>query len=355
MPRLDKHRIRWRNLLSPEKVWQALVVEALATHMLCRHGTPTTILHFLGGFGDELAMTCVAREMKKRNPRDRLWQISKAAPLLRGNPDYSVVLDEGSGMLFTSNLLERWRLRLHYATREMPADFWVPPPEHILAALCRSAGLEGTVELRPYCYLSDEERAAGRIGDFQICIQSVGEKTYENYIGNRCWYHERLQEVVDTVRQRWPSCRLVQLGIAADPPLQGVVDCRGKTTLRQSAALLSQSSCFVGTPGFLSHLARAVDCRSVIVHGGREHSWQTGYVCNENLDVQLPCAPCWLYNDCEFDRECMRSISAADVVAALERAVGRQGTPLEVQKVDLRKEVTPPNSRCFLAKPVAIS
>ena len=45
----------------------------------------------------------------------------------------------------------------------------------------------------------------------------------------------------------------------------------------------TRSLAFVGQVGFLMHLARAVDCRAVIVYGGRETPAQSGYPCNENL------------------------------------------------------------------------
>ena len=56
------------------------------------------------------------------------------------------------------------------------------------------------------------------------------------------------------------------------PPLKGALDLRGKTGLREAAAILSNSLVFIGQVGFLMHLARAVDCRSVIVYGGQRNS-----------------------------------------------------------------------------------
>ena len=58
------------------------------------------------------------------------------------------------------------------------------------------------------------------------------------------------------------------------------------------------------------HLARAVDCRSVIIYGGREHPSQSGYSANENLYWSGACAPCWLRNDCNYGRICMQRNSA---------------------------------------------
>ena len=72
----------------------------------------------------------------------------------------------------------------------------------------------------------------------------------------------------------------IQIGSTADPPLQRVRDLRGATGIREAAAILYHARLYVGTVGFLMHLARAVECPSVIVFGGREAPWQSGYVCN---------------------------------------------------------------------------
>jgi hypothetical protein len=81
-----------------------------------------------------------------------------------------------------------------------------------------------------------------------------------------------------------------------------------------------------------------VDCRGVIIFGGRELPHQSGYTCNENLASPLPCAPCGLWQDCDYDRECMRMIQAPQVLEALERALAKRGTPLEVDEVDLDQQ-----------------
>jgi hypothetical protein len=74
-----------------------------------------------------------------------------------------------------------------------------------------------------------------------------------------------------------------------------------------------------------------VDCRSVIIYGGREKPAITGYVANKNLYHQVRCAPCWLRNSCEFNHKCMDMISVDQVIAATADQISRYGTLLEVQ------------------------
>jgi ADP-heptose:LPS heptosyltransferase len=327
--------MKWRNLFSPAKVGHALRIEAFTVRTLAGNGYPDTMLQFLGGLGDELLLTCVARELKKRGPDLRIWQVSTAAELLRGNPDYHRVFPWSSWPLRHSNLMNRARLKLRYSEEVESGERELPVREHILAVLCRVAGIAGHVHLRPYCHLTDEERLQGRVAQRQLVLHSVGVGSFANVMKNKLWYHERFQRLVDELRAAHPDLTVVQIGVERDPPLSGVLDVRGKTTLRQAAGLLSQSECFVGTSGLFAHLARAVDCRAVIVYGGREHSWQSGYVCNESLDSHVPCAPCWRWNGCEHDRICMKQIEVADVLGAVERVLGRGGTALETQEVSL--------------------
>lgn len=326
--------MRWSNLLSLSKVAQAVRIESSALWTL-RHGRPDVILQFLGGLGDELLLTCVAHELRDRNPSLAIWQISHAADLLRGNPDYALILDKRHWALRHSNLLARWRKSLRYSEMPITAAYEVPPREHILAILCRAAGLEGLVRLRPWYFQDEIEVPAGRYAPRQITVQSVGERGHETWMQNKVWFHDRMQSVIDGFVARHPDYRVLQIGTGKDQLLSGVEDLRGKTTLRQTAAILRQSLGFLGTSGFLAHLARAVERRSVIIYGGREHAWQSGYSCNENLETRMPCAPCWLWQDCDFDHQCMREITVDNVLNALERVLARREQPLEVDEVFL--------------------
>jgi len=286
---------------------------------------PRLLLTSGGGLGDHLLCTAVFRELRQRGARD-LWMASNHRALFRHNADIDRVVPLG---LF----FDRWARKaggqvilLGYAPHIKEEDRDIPPPRHIIACLCQQLGLTGQVGLRPYMPLLDRERRAGELAPRQIAIQSSGLGA-QYPMRNKEWFPERFQAVVTALKPRYS---FVQVGAASDPLLEGAIDLRGKTSLRQTAAILSASLAFVGQVGFLMHLARAVDCRAAIVYGGRELPEQSGYSCNENLTTALPCAPCWRWNTCPYDRECMRRISAEAVIAAIERQVDRHGEPLPV-------------------------
>ena len=310
-------------LVLPPRDYARLAPSAVS--LLARHGRPGMYIHALGaGIGDDLLCTAIFRELRRRG-RDDFWVASKHPELYRRNDDVGVVVPP---LTRYDTLLKRLGTRVVYPwyTSYHPAfDRDDPTPQqHLIALMCQKAGITGEVALRPYLTLGDEERAGGRRVARQVAIQSAGLDA-KHAMRNKNWYHDRYQGVVDALRDRFD---LVQVGSASDPPLAGALDLRGRTTLRETAAVLAGSLAFVGQVGMLMHLARAVDCRSVIVYGGRETPAQSGYPCNENLYSPVPCSPCWLLNACPYERMCLQMVDVGAVVEAFERQVARHGTPL---------------------------
>jgi ADP-heptose:LPS heptosyltransferase len=180
-------------------------------------------------------------------------------------------------------------------------------------------------------FLNDTEHARGALHPRQIAIQSTGAAAALPY-KNKEWGPERFVMVAEALGRDF---HLVQLGAQNDPALPVQTDLRGKTSLREAAAILSNSLVFVGLEGFLTHLARAVDCRSVVVMGGRARPEVFGYTANLNLFSPEDCAPCGLRNTCPHELRCMSAITQAAVLAAVEAALSLNGTPLPVETIDL--------------------
>jgi ADP-heptose:LPS heptosyltransferase len=149
---------------------------------------------------------------------------------------------------------------------------------------------------------------------------------------NKEWYPQRFQAVIDALRHEY---RFVQIGSAQDPHLNNAIDLRACTSIRETAAILYHARIYIGSVGFLMHLARSVECPSVIIYGGREAPWQSGYLSNVNLYSPEACAPCWRWNDCDFDRKCMSSINVNEVILAIEKALAVPRGPLEVETIEL--------------------
>lgn len=310
-------------LIQAPRDYLRLAPSAAAT--LSRHRAPALFINSIGaGIGDDLLCTALFRELVRRGQGD-FWVANKHPELYRHNDDVRVVVPPFERY---DILLKRFGTRVVYPwyTSYHPAfDRDDPMPEqHLISLMCQKAGITGDVTLRPYLFLSEDEKEGGRLLPRQVAIQSSGLDA-RHAMRNKNWALERYQEVVTTMKHRYD---FVQLGSRSDPPLEGALDMRGKTTLRESAAVLHGSMAFVGQVGFLMHLARSVDCRSVIVYGGRETPAQSGYPCNENLYSAVHCSPCWRLNTCPFERMCLQQISVAQVIDALHLQVERYGSPL---------------------------
>ena len=306
---------------------------AWAAGELVRHGRPRHLVHFYGQTpGDDLMCTAVLHEMRRRGQRN-IWMMSKFPGLFERNPDVDVVVpfDERYDRLAEWLGGNSWYA--HYGGHDPEVDQSPVPDRHIISLLCQACGISGPVTLRPYLFLSDEERAAGRIAPRQIALHSSGLSAF-TAMKNKEWIAGRFQEVVHALRGEFT---LIQLGAAEDPLLDGCVDLRGKTSMRESAAIIANSVLFLGQVGFLMHLTRAVDRPAVIIYGGREQPWQSGYSCNTNLWTDLPCSPCWRWNACHnpSERECMKRITVDDVVRAVHERAARADDPLAEDTDDI--------------------
>jgi hypothetical protein len=274
--------------------------------------------------------TALIRELARRGQR-RIWMMSDHPDLFAGNPDIAHVVPVAGRC---ERFAHRYRLNyryLEYAPFDAAADRAEPPTRHALAELCARMTLTGTVELRPVLHLTEEEKSAAEWARGRVCIQSSGLAARIPML-NKQWLPERFQETVEALRD---ECEFIQVGGAGDPPLRGAQDLRGRTSKRETAALLAASRLFIGNVGFLMHVARAVECPAVILYGGREAPWQTGYSCNANLYSPEPCAPCWRINGCDYDRICMKRITADRVVAEVRAMLAKPHGPLAVDTVEL--------------------
>jgi ADP-heptose:LPS heptosyltransferase len=290
-------------------------------------GRPEHVIFFGAGLGDDLLCTAVAHELKKRTT-GKIVMFSKYPSLFEESPDVSAVYDLGYP---TIGRRRRWgysSIIPQYASYDAATDRDINPSAHFIETMCRMAGIKGVIELRSHIYLRSREMEKGRLYPSQAVIHSAGLASMKN----KQWPTERYQAVADDLRK---DVRWIQLGLAEDPPILGALDLRGRTTLRETAAILANSKIFLGEAGFLMHLARAVETRAVIVYGGREDSMVSGYRANENIVGHTPCSPCWQRTRCDYGHECMRIIGVDEVVAAVRRQLDREGISLEVEKVAL--------------------
>ena len=193
-------------------------------------------------------------------------------------------------------------------------------------------------------WMSQVHELVGR--DIPFWIIAAGGK-YDYTI--KWWDNARFQEVVDHFRGR---IQFVQVGQVGDyhPRLNGVIDLRGRTDLRQLIRLVYHSQGVLCPVTFLMHLAAAVETNRgmprrracVVVAGGREPAHWEAYPHHQFIHTNgaLHCCAqggCWrartfpLGDGRSFDRpsqlcknveghlpRCMHLITAKDVIERIE-------------------------------------
>ena len=301
-----------------------------ATSKILKYGIPQKAFFTIGSFGDHLMCTSTFHEWAKRGIRKQ-WMLSHIEDLFQNNPNVHSVFPDEWRINKLLNYSQCKPIELWYGATNGDYDRVGSERTHILEEILYRGGITGSAELRPYMYLTNFEKDKGCHSDNQVVIMS-GSPNAPIPMMNKEWYVERYQRVVDNLSPRY---NLIQLGFKNDPALRNVKDLRGKTKIRESASILFNSLFFIGQVGFLMHLARAVDCPSVIIFGGKEKPEESGYICNENLYTALECSPCWKMNTCEYERRCMDMITVDDVLAGVERLSEKSRENLAVQKIFL--------------------
>jgi ADP-heptose:LPS heptosyltransferase len=312
------------------KLGRTFTYSGWAAYTLARYGWPRKLIFYNSGIGDDLLCTIVARELRSRKS-GRLWVGSKYGELFEGNPDAQAVPISDWRFGALAPFLGADVRPLWYTQYDPENDRDPEPPLHFAAMMCQKAEVSGLISIRPYIFLRHSEMGQGNIARNQIAIQST-TRAAATPLKNKEWLSERFQSVVNSLSGRF---NIVQLGTSGDPKLDNVIDLRGKTSLREAAAILSQSRLFIGLAGGLMHLARAVDCPAVIVYGGRERPEISGYICNKNITTTPPCSPCWQRNRCDYDRVCMTSIDADLVLSAVGEILDRDRTELLTEQISI--------------------
>jgi ADP-heptose:LPS heptosyltransferase len=253
-----------------------------------------------GGIGDEMMCTAVFRAIKAQNPACRIVFLSKHRELHAGNPHIDELRDYHDcppGPV--------------YGLRYGPL---LPPRTTLLEALAAWVGL-ADVELRlepprvtPSPALAAELAALPRPW---IVVQPATS----GWTPNKAWPRERWQALAT---QLAPDFTLIEIG--TEPVLAGVHSIAGRTSISDLAWAVGQADVFVGGVSSGMHLAAAYGRPAVIVFGGYESPDSHRYANQRAFYSAVPCAPCWLNDDCPYERKCLTMIAADDVAQAVRTA-----------------------------------
>ena len=299
-------------------------------------------------------LTAAVRDLHAHWPGQFLTDVRTPCPALwEHNPWITPIADDDG---------EAERVRCEYPlvhrSNQEPWHFLHGFGQHLAEQL-------GLPHIRPTVFrgdihLAEEERAwmgqvqelTGRDAPYWIVV-SGGKLDFTA----KWWSPARMQEVVWTLGG---EVDFVQVGEAGHrhPPLEGVLDLRGRTDLRQLVRLVYHSAGVICPVTLLMHLAAAVPTRpgrglvpwarpAVVIAGGREPPHWEAYPTHQYLHSvgTLPCCAeggCWrartypLGDGAPSDASlcadpvptsglprCLHEITAADVVRAVRRIEDR--------------------------------
>jgi len=252
--------------------------------------------------GDIVMLTAAVRDLHRAHPGEFLTDVRTSCPDLWDHNPYLTPLDEeGRDVQIVD---------CHYPLIDQcnttPCHFLHGFPAYLNDAL----GLRIRVtDFKGDIHMGDDERAwfaevtngaHGRPEPFWLLV-SGGKLDYTI----KWWDHDRYQQVVDRFRGR---IQFVQVGEADHyhPPLEGVVDLRGQTTLRQLVRLVYHAQGVISPVSLLMHLAAPVETPPgvpksrpcVVIAGGREPPHFTAYPHHQYLHTvgALKCCEsggCW--------------------------------------------------------------
>ena len=322
--------------------------------------------------GDILMLTAAVRDLHVCHPGEFLTDVRTPFPdLWEHNPHVTPLSEEDDDVEVVD-----CHYPLIHRSNQAPYHFLHGFTEYLNERLGLSIR---PTEFRGDIHLSDAEkswfeavqRAEGRVRPFWLLV-SGGKHDFTI----KWWSHERYQEVVDHFRGR---IEFVQVGEASHhhPRLEGVVDLRGQTTLRQLVRLMYHAQGAISPVSLLMHLAAAVETKPgmpshrpcVVIAGGREPPHWTAYPHHQFLHRvgALPCCDdggCWksrtvpLGDGDEKDApealcvdviddlpRCMAMILAAEVIQRIETyfeggVVSSLDVPAPEPKTNRERELT---------------
>ncbi len=301
--------------------------------------------HFLSP-GDVLMLTAAVRDLHKSCPGQFQTDVRTSCPELWANSPYLTSLADEDP--------EVESIQCHYPL----INHCNSTPYHFIHGFTEFLSERAGRPVRPSAFqgdihLSELERGlpsriaalAGREIPYWIVV--AGGK-YDYTI--KWWHFRRYQQVVDHFRDR---VVFVQVGESGHyhPRLSGVIDLRGRCSVRDLVLLTHHAQGVLCPVTFLMHLAAAVECKGepgrarpcVVVAGGREPPQWEAYPSHQFIHTvgALPCCAnggCWRARTVPLgdgDEKDSPKMLCKDVVGGLPRCMDMISAEEVARRIEL--------------------
>ena len=286
---------------------------------------PASRIHRLvawGGIGDALLMTPAIRTFKRRDPTCRVHVYCERKlhkEILKNNPYIDRLVFVGSwGKTILQLISERKLMTFRWG------NYWLLGPNLLYnnkaaEIMGEKLGI-GIDSTQLDCFITEAEEVEAKkvISDYTnpvvIQVNSISST-------NKHWPAENWKKLVLAN----PQYNFLQLGYADEELIEGAVDLRGKTTLRQSLGIVKAAKAFVGVDSALAHVAAAFHTPAVVLFGPSSPA-VFGHDVNKNLYNAPRCSPCMDLlgkSPCPYGIQCMSNITVSDVEHALSLSIAQ--------------------------------
>ena len=260
-----------------------------------------TVIDRLGAPGDSLLTANVIRCIKKRYAQLRINCITPHPNLISFDPKINAINQPETFYSFDSTY---WELIVRKEKKQNII-------EHNMLRL----GIE-KYDYKAFFYLSEEEKewAKKETSKFNRPILAICTKSKEPV---KNWSETNWSELLQNLTSKFS---VIHLGDDREPAFNSVHRYAGKLSMRQSAALLSCTSYFIGPDSLLMHIANGLDIPSTIIFGGSRPIDCFGYSNNINLSSTPDCSPCWIhdgYQECQLGLKCLNQIPVSQVCESI--------------------------------------
>lgn len=278
-----RYLLFWRQFYRMRK----LGVPVMTLRMAKKHGIHD-IYHLNKGVGDGLVFAGVAREYYKKTGVRPLvyvpqWHVFRNCDFCWYLCDWRLVPENVKGAKHTMDVFyifynmqligKPLKLRDGYTFNLKPLEYlkncyvWgntftklfggFPMRGQMMQWVANRMDLTGEINVKPEIRLTQYEKDFGKFADGKIVIKCGGNGPYKYLLPKIA------QGIIDELRGEY---EFLQIGDFDDPVLSGAEQLF-KLNLREFAGVLTHARMFVGAIGGMMHLARAVDCPAVILHG----------------------------------------------------------------------------------------
>jgi ADP-heptose:LPS heptosyltransferase len=258
-----------------------------------------------GGVGDAICCTPMIESAKKVYSNKTIVVGSAHAEVLELNPNIDHLYHLGS----PGDLFEKWVKPLKYFGSVIKRDIYnacahklFPGPLSMIYCHLYGVPFEGD-NVKIYLSEAEDEDALRFLRSFKsrpvILIHASGGRLTFNpsvtITPNKDWFFDYWCVLVNELSKQFS---VVQVGGAEE---QQIPKCSsyllGRTSLRQTAALLKHCLTYVAIDSFVAHAGAAVGKKGVVLFG-RSNPYIAGHAINKNV---------WVKDSCEFnDLHCGR-------------------------------------------------